>query len=60
MPITLITQVRPHICHYNALEVGSSDCRYGCKVFQCSVCHAKSVVHSWVYGCQPAPKAPGT
>lgn len=51
MPIALITQVRPHICVRNAIEIALSDCPSGCKVFQCSVCHTTGVVHSPTYGC---------
>lgn len=52
MTINLVTVVRPHICIRNAVEIGSSNCRYGCKVFRCTTCHCTAVVHNPTYGCR--------
>lgn len=54
MPILLatVTTVVRHVCLHNAVEVDSSDCRYGCKVYRCSVCHTTAVVHNPTYGCR--------
>jgi hypothetical protein len=50
----LVTIVRPHICAWNAEEIRSADCQWGCKVFRCSKCGTTAVVHNATYGCRKA------
>lgn len=48
----LVTMVRPHICHRNAVEIGMSDCEHGCKIYRCTACGTTAVVHNPIYGCR--------
>lgn len=52
--ITFRVSTVRHTCSYNAVEIGLSDCKAGCKIMRCTLCGCKSTVHNKWYGC---PKA---
>ncbi len=41
-----------HTHDLNLVEVGMSDCEFGCKIWRCESCGVDQVLHSATYGCR--------